>query len=163
MNDVVEAASEWDGPVTYDANRYNDWSFDQIVAALRGSTLTLLKRGSWAALVARREWGGMLVQASRLLTSFNDQTALFRQIVNLDYSDARRHMKLWMFWNRIEKTLRDRAASCHQRGLPFIVPGYRRCLSLAGITRHAETPTYDRPPAPITRDPLPPDVELLTK
>jgi hypothetical protein len=46
MNDFLDA---------YDPGRYDDLTLDQIIATLRGSTLSLLKRASWASLVARRE------------------------------------------------------------------------------------------------------------
>ena len=36
----------------------------------------------------RREWGGLLVAASKLVTTFAEQTQLFRRILDLNYSDA---------------------------------------------------------------------------
>ena len=38
-------------------------------------------------------------------------------------------MKLWVFWPRIAKMLDDREESCRKRGVPFVVPGYERCLN----------------------------------
>ena len=52
----------------FNAGRYDGWTLDQIIAELRGSTLNLLKRGTLEALIARREWGGLLVAASKLVT-----------------------------------------------------------------------------------------------
>ena len=37
------------------------WTLQDIIAGLRGATLHQLKRGALACLIARREWGGMLV------------------------------------------------------------------------------------------------------
>ena len=51
--------------------------------ALRGATLNLLKRASWTSLIARREWGGLLVAASKLVTTLSEQTQLFRRILDL--------------------------------------------------------------------------------
>ena len=147
----------------YDADRYNGWSLDQIIGTLRGSTLHLLKRGSWMALIARREWGGLLVAASKLVTKVADQTQFFRQIVDLEYSDARRQMKLWVFWPRVAKMLRDREESCRDRGVPFVVPGFRRCLRMAGVSGKMALAIPVLTPPPVFREPLPTDVAALTE
>jgi hypothetical protein len=121
-----------------------------------------LKRGTLATLIARREGGGLLVAASKLVTTLTEQAGLFRRVLDLDYSDARRHMKLWVHWPRVAKMLRDREESCHKRGIPFIVPGYRRCLRLAEITgRMGPAIPTDPPPPFVERDPLPTDVAVL--
>ena len=160
----MNIVSDSDRILAYDANRYAGLSLDQIVAALRGATLSLLKRGTLSALIARREWGGQLVAATKLLNSYREQVSLFRHILDLDYSEARRHMKVWACWPRIAKMLRDREESCHRRGVPFIVPGYRRCLAMAGITNRSGPATRHGPPAPpLEREPLPQDVERLTE
>src|SRR5690349_1028857 len=78
--------------MTYDAVRYDGWTLDQIITEAQGQTLAMLKRGTIGALIARREWGGLLVAAAKLVSSREEQIRLFRRIVNLDYSDARRHM-----------------------------------------------------------------------
>ena len=109
----------------YDTGRYDGWTLQDVIAGLRGATLHQLKRGSLASLIARREWGGMLVAASKLVTTVAEQTQLFRRVVDLAYTDARLHMKLWVFWPRIAKMLQDREESCRRRGVPFIVPGYQ--------------------------------------
>ena len=142
-------------------NRYADLSLEQIVSALRGTTLGLLKRGSIALLIARRELGGLFVALSKKITSHTAQVGLFRSIADFDYSEARRHMKLWVNWERIEKMLRDREEACLRHGIPFVTPGLRRCLKLAGITRTAEPP-HNAPPAPLGPEPLPEDAALLS-
>lgn len=157
--DVI--ALELDSILDYDPARYDGWPLDRIVGAMRGATLQLLKRGTLSALIARREWGGLLVAASKVITSFQEQVSLFRQILDLDYTHARLHMKLWIFWERIAKMLRDRENSCRSRGVPFIIPGYRRCLSLAGISGRRGKAPYDPPPPPVEREELPTDVEIL--
>ena len=102
----------------YDARRYDSWTLDDIIPALRGATLHHLKRGSLTSLIARREWGGLLVAACKLVTTLTEQTNLFRQVVNLAYPDARLHMKVWIFWPRVVKVLQDHAESCHKRDVP---------------------------------------------
>ena len=84
------------------------------------------------------------------------------RIVNLDYSEARRHMKLWVHWPQIARMLADRDDACRRRNLPFVVPGYRKCLELAGIVGRPE-PAYERPPPPVEPDPLPSDIATLTQ
>ena len=135
MNDIAHELR------VYDTGRYDGWTLDDIIAALRGATLQQLKRGTLGSLIARREWGGLLVAASKLVTTATEQTHLFRRVVNLAYPDARLHMKLWVYWPRVAKMLRDREESCRERGVPFIVPGYRTLPShrrdhgQAGATR----------------------------
>ena len=123
--------------------------------------MTWLRRGTWGALIARREWGGLLVAATKLVSSYQEQVNLFRRIVNLDYADARRHMKVWVYWERIARMLYDREESCRKRGVPFVVPGYRRCLELIGIGIRPDSP-YEPPPPPPQPPPLPDDVAALT-
>ena len=84
-----------------------------------------------------------MVAASKEVNSRQDQEVLFRRHLDLTYPDARRHQKLWLCWQRVEKMLRGREQSCKRCGLPFIVPGYRRCLELAGIEGRLEPPPYE--------------------
>jgi hypothetical protein len=162
MNDIATLTSQFDDIIGYDADRYQGWTLDRIIAALRGSALELLKRGSIAVLIARRELGGLLVAASKLQTSTVSPAVLFRQLA-MDYSDGRRHMKLWAYWERVESMLRDRESAARKLGLPFIVPGYRRCLELAGLLRQSRQPDYEPPPKPLKRGPLPRDVDQLVE
>ena len=159
MNDI--AAPEL---TDYDAARYDGWALDDIIARLRGSILNLLKRGSWASLIARREWGGLLVAASKLATTLTEQTQLFARVLDLAYNAARMHMKLWVFWPRVAKMLQDREESCRRRGVPFIVPGYRSCLRMAGITgKMGPAIPLEPAPPPLGREALPSDVAALTE
>jgi hypothetical protein len=109
----------------YRTDRYDDYTSDQIIAELR--MVPYLKRNTMTTLIARREIGGLLVAACKLVNNMNDQIALFRQILDIDYVEARRHMKLWLYWPEIAAMLaeRERTAS---RDVPFRVPGYRRLL-----------------------------------
>ena len=75
----------------YQAHRYDGWSLDKIIAAVGGHTLNLLRRGTWGALIARREWGGLLVAATKLVSSYQEQVNLFRRLLDLNYADCRRH------------------------------------------------------------------------
>ena len=103
--------SELDDIVDYDANRYEGWSFDRIIPSLRGSTLTLLKRGSMAVVLARREFGGLAIAACKLLPTLKERVAFFREVLDLNYSDVCKHMRLWVFWPLIEKIPASVAAS----------------------------------------------------
>ena len=146
----------------YDTGRYDGWTLDDIISALRGATLQQLKRGTLTALIARREWGGMLVAASKLVTTFAEQLSLFHRVVNLAYPDARMHMKLWVYWPRVVKVLQDHEESCRKRGVPFIVPGYERCLRMAGVIgKLGPAIPLDPSPPPIAGEPLPSDVAAL--
>ena len=158
----VSIERDWpDHIVPFDANRYADLTLDQIISTVRGAALGLLKRGSVALLVARRELGGLLFAACKKITSRTAQMGLFRSAANLEYSEARRHIKLWVYWKSVEKMLRDREESCRRRGVPFITPGLRRCFKLAGITRKS-VPPHESPPPPLGSEPLPADVAALT-
>ena len=146
----------------YDPDRYDGWTLEAIIAGFRGTTLHQLKRGALAALIARREWGGLLVAASKLVTTLTEQTNLFKRVVNLAYPNARMHMKLWVYWPRVVKVLQDHAESCHKRDVPFIVPGYERCLRMAGVIGKLGPPIpVDPSPPPIAGEPLPSDVAAL--
>ena len=47
------------------------------------------------------------------------------------------------------------------RGVPFVVPGYRRCLEMAGVSgRMGPAIPCDPPPPPVEREPLT-EVEAL--
>ena len=157
----VIAASDDDETLAYNPHRYDGWTLDRIIRAMQGAALNQLKRGSISSLIARREWGGLLVAACKLVTSTTEQVSLFRRILDIDYADARRHMKVWVYWERIAKMLNDREASARKRDVPFVVPGYRQCLALAGIVSKRESPEYETPPSPLERPNLPPNVELL--
>lgn len=159
----VAAASDTYELTSYDPRRYESLSLGQLLDAMRGTTLTQLKRGTTAVLIARREWGGMLVAISKLVTSHFEQIELFRHVVDLDYADARRHMKLWIHWDRIAKMLSEREESYRKRGIPFIIPGYRRCLMLAGLVTKRDAPEYEKPPALPERPELPQAAEELVK
>jgi hypothetical protein len=159
MNDI--AAYEL---TDYDPARYDGWTLDAIIPSLRGSSLNLLKRGTWASLIARREWGGLLVAASKLATTLSEQTQLFARVLDLAYNAARMHMKLWVHWPRVAKMLQDREESCRRRGVPFVVPGYLRCLMMAGISgRMGPAIPVLTPPPPVMRKPLPADASALTE
>ena len=72
------------------------------------------------------------------------------------------HMKLWVFWPRVVKVLQDREESCRKRGVPFIVPGYERCLRMAGVIgKLGPAIPLDPSPPPIAGEPLPTDVAAL--
>ena len=163
--DMTTPARYRNGPVAlfaYDVARYDGWPLDQIISKLRGTTLHLLKRGTKMALVARREWGGLLVAACKRVATSAEQSDLFRRILDVNYSDARRHMKLWVYWPRVEQMLIDRAESFHKRHVPFVIPGYKRCLELAGITRRMKPAIpLAPPPPPVVAEPLPADVAVL--
>jgi len=155
--------SQLDAIQRYDPVRYDGWNLEQIEASLGGFPVALLKRATLRSLVARREIGGLFVAACVQTNSRQEQETLFRRLMDLSYPDARRHMKLWSFWYRIEDMLRDREQSCRRRAAQFIVPGYRSCLQLAGLEGRSEPPPYKAPPPPIEQGLLPDDVDGLKK
>ena len=157
MNDIRELTE-------YDPTRYDGWTLDDITTSLPGTSLNLLKRASWASLIARREWGGMLVAASKLVRTVVEQTQLFRRIVDLAYNAARMHMKLWVFWPRVAKMLQDREESCRRLGVPFVVPGYQTLSDDGGRLRPDGDPAVPliRRRRRSLREPLPTDIAALT-
>ena len=48
MNDVAGTHE----PHAYDTGRYDSWTLDDIIAALRGTTLQQLKRGTLTSLIS---------------------------------------------------------------------------------------------------------------
>jgi hypothetical protein len=162
-NEHATEISELDALQPHDPNRYNGWDLSQVREGLNGYPTVMLKRATLGSLVARKEVGGLFVAACAQINSRQEQENLFRQHLDINYSDGRRHMKLWLFWSRIEEMLRDRERSCKRRGAPFVVPGYRRCLELAGLEGRSEPPPYEAPPLPVGAEPLPDDLEGLRK
>ena len=86
MPDPVLSIDWPDRIVPYVRNRYADLSLEQIVSALRGTTLGLLKRGSIALLIARRELGGLLVAAQQEDHILHGAGQSLPRIADLDYA-----------------------------------------------------------------------------
>ena len=147
----------------YDPACYDGLTLADIIAQMRGSTLSLLKKATWKSLIARRDLGGLLVAASKLATTVEEQTQLFRQVLDFAYNAARLHMKLWVYWPRIAKMLQDRQEACRRRGAPFIVPGYLRCLRMAGLAGKMGPEIPLDTAAAVFREPLPADIAALTE
>ena len=146
----------------HDLNRYVVLSDREIASELRRFVGTLLLRGRLETTLARREIGGLLYgfaihhpRDRRLFKSF----AL--RMVGLKYDEARRHMQLWAGWSLCETTLQRLEDKSRKRGTPFVVPGLRRLLALAGVVGgHAALALGVTPPLPV-RARLPSDAEAL--
>ncbi|MGC1413056.1 MAG: hypothetical protein WA864_29425 [Acetobacteraceae bacterium] len=148
--------------IHYDPRRYDGLDDRVIASELRGFVGSLLLRGLLQTILARREIGGLLTEYARhhprdrrLFEAFAART------VGLSYDEGRRHMQLWVFWPRCETTLerlQDEARS-HQR--PFLVPGLRKLLALAGVVGQRRGIALDiAPPLPLPAR-LPNDVAML--
>jgi hypothetical protein len=147
----------------HNLDRYVGLSDHEIASELRRFVGTLLLRGRLETILARREIGGLLYAFARrhprdrpLFESFALRT------VGLKYDEARRHMQLWSSWPLCESTLHRLQDESRKRGLPFVVPGLRRLLALAGVVgrRTALALTTVTPPLPV-RARLPSDAEAL--
>ena len=159
---TVLSCMEPHGFCVYDVGRYDGWTLEQIIAELRGSTLNFLKRGTLQSLIARREWGGLLVAAAKLVTTAAEQTQLFRRVLDLDLADSRRHMKLWLFWPRVAKMFRRPRGLLRQTQRPV----HRAGVSSAASNSPASRAGWDRRSRLIRhrhviREPLPSDVAAL--
>jgi hypothetical protein len=134
----------------YEPHRYVGMDDHAIAAQLHRFVGALLLRGRLETLLARREIGGLLCEFAKhhpkdrlLFEAFAART------VGLSYDEGRRHLQLWVYWLRCETTLQQLQTEARSHGRPFIVPGLRRLLTLAGVTgRHAAIALDVAPPLP---------------
>jgi hypothetical protein len=136
----------------YEPHRYVGMDDHAIAAQLHQFVGVLLLRGRLETLLARREIGGLLCEFAKhhpkdrlLFEAFAART------VGLSYDEGRRHLQLWVYWLRCETTLQQLQDEARSHGRPFIVPGLRRLLTLAGVTGRR---------AAIARDVAPPEMPL---
>ncbi|HET7879632.1 MAG TPA: hypothetical protein VFL55_02030 [Acetobacteraceae bacterium] len=91
-------------------------------------------RGRLTTLLARREIGGLLQEYARHYPRDRQRFEAFaKQTCDLGYSDARRHIQLWVHWPRCRATLERLEADAIRRDEPFSLPGLRRLLAMAGV------------------------------
>jgi hypothetical protein len=126
----------------------------------------LLKRNSLLNLQIRREIGGLLCAfAQRHPRQRELFESLARTTCNLDYTDGRRHITLWVYWPQCVATLERLERDAKRLGRQFVVPGFRRLLALAGVTerRGDSNTTSPTPPSPVAPLVLPDDIRALKR
>jgi hypothetical protein len=149
--------------IRYDPHRYDGLQDRAIAAELSGFVGALLLRGRLETLLGRREIGGLLTEFARhhprdrvLFEAFAKRT------VDLSYDEGRRYMQLWVYWPQCEATLERLQNEARRRRKPFVVPGLRKLLALAGVVGRCAAITLDvvppKLPAPAA---LPDDVAKL--
>jgi hypothetical protein len=148
---------------SYDQHRYAGMDDHAIAAQLHQFVGVLLLRGRLETLLARREIGGLLCEFAKhhpkdrwLFEAFAART------VGLSYDDGRRHMQLWVNWTRCEATLQQLQDEARSHGRPFVVPGLRKLLTLAGVVgRRATIALGVAPPEMPMPAGLPSDTAML--
>ena len=137
---------------SYDHHRYDGMHDRAIAALLSRFAGVLLLRGRLHTLLARREIGGLL---SEFAKHHPRERSLFEAFtlntVGLSYDEGRRHMQLWVNWPLCEATLQRLQDEAHRTRKPFVVPGLRKLLALAGVVGRR---------AAIALDVVPPEMPL---
>ena len=122
--------------IRYDPHRYDGLADRAIAVELGRFVGVLLLRGRLQTLLARREIGGLLCEFAK---HHPQDRALFEAFalntVGLSYHEGRRHMQLWVHWSRCETTLQQLQDVARRHRKPFVVPGLRKLLELAGVVR----------------------------
>ena len=120
--------------IRYDPHRYDGLADRAIAAELSRFVGVLLLRGRLQTLLARREIGGLLCEFAK---HHPQDRALFEAFalntVGLSYDEGRRHMQLWVHWSRCETTLQQLQDVARRHRKPFVIPGLRKLLELAGV------------------------------
>ena len=118
----------------YDQHRYDGMNDHAIAASLSRFVGVLLLRGRLQTLLARREVGGLLCEFAKHHPRDRLMFEAFAlNTVGLSYDEGRRHMQLWVHWPRCEATLQWLQDEAHRTRKPFVVPGLRKLLALAGV------------------------------
>ena len=133
----------------YEPHRYVDMDDHSVAAELARFSGTLLMRGRLQTLLVRREIGGLLFEFARR----NPRSRIMFErcaatTVGLSYDEARRHIQLWVAWPRCELTIERLQEEARRLGKPFVVPGLRRLLVLAGVVGRRGGLTFEMPPPP---------------
>ena len=122
--------------IRYDPHRYDGLADRAIAVELGRFVGVLLLRGRLQTLLARREIGGLLCEFAK---HHPQDRALFEAFalntVGLSYDEGRRHLQLWVHWSRCETTLQQLQDVARRHRKPFVVPGLRKLLELAGVVR----------------------------
>lgn len=122
--------------IRYHPHRYDGLADRAIAVELGRFVGVLLLRGRLQTLLARREIGGLLCEFAK---HHPQDRALFEAFalntVGLSYDEGRRHMQLWVHWSRCETTLQQLQDVARRHRKPFVVPGLRKLLELAGVVR----------------------------
>ena len=119
--------------IHYDLHRYDGLADRAIAAELSRFVGVLLLRGRLQTLLARREIGGLLTEFARHHPKDRSLFEAFAlNTVGLAYDEGRRLMQLWVYWPRCESTLERLQDEANRTRKPFVVPGLRKLLALAG-------------------------------
>jgi hypothetical protein len=160
----MNAQSNFLPALRHDVDRYTALPDRAIDAELARHVGGLLLRGSLAALLARREIGGLMYAiAKRYPHQRAPFEAMAQRNLNLSYTEARRYLQLWVNWPRCLTTLERLEADAKRLRRPFIVPGLRRLLVMSGVVekRGGDTVIELQPLAWPIGDPLPDDIAAL--
>ena len=115
-------------------DRYQSLTDAEIAEQLRAIHNGLLMRGRLETLIARRQIGELLYECARRYPRDRRRFEVFAlRTVGLEYSDARRHIQLAVYWPRCLAALERLEAEARQNGSPMLVPGLRRLLTMAGV------------------------------
>ena len=149
--------------IHYDPHRYDGLADRAIAAELSRFVGVLLLRGRLQTLLARREIGGLLTEFARHHPKDRSLFEAFAlNTVGLSYDEGRRHMQLWVYWPRCEGTLERLQDEAHRTRKPFVVPGLRKLLALAGVVGRRTAIALDvvPPETPLPAQ-LPDEVAML--
>jgi hypothetical protein len=147
----------------YESGRYAGMDDHAIAAELSRFVGVLLLRGRLLTLLARREVGGLLTEYARHHAQDRSLFEAFAlNTVGLSYDEGRRHMQLWLHWPRCESTLERLQDEAQRTRRPFVVPGLRKLLALAGVVGRREAIALDvvPPETPLPAQ-LPDDTAML--
>jgi hypothetical protein len=152
-----------------DPMRYRGLHDGEIEYRLRCIHGRLLLRGRLESLLARREIGGLLFEfARRHPRSRKAFESCCQRTVGLSYDEGRRHIKLWVHWDRCLGALERLERQASQNRVALTIPGLRKLLAVAGVVgrRPVLQPPEPRNPEDIDwieSDPLPDDSEALRR
>lgn len=123
------------------SSEYLGWSEAQIAAELRATAGRLLVRGKATTLVARKHAGELLWVAAK---QHRRQRAAFERFslatVGLGYAEARKHIQLWVYWDRVEAVIDRIRRQAEREGKPAVILGYYKLLRLAGVIEDRRRP-----------------------
>ena len=144
------------------AMRTTVWTIERILQHLRQSAARILRRDQ-VALLTRRDLGGLLAALAKRQPSREEFEPSAYAATGMNYSDARRHIQLWVNWPQIAEHLAKLHGEAQRRGVPFQLPGYQRLLQLTTVARSPakRMPNSQNLPPPDGDETLPVDVHQL--
>lgn len=111
-----------------------EWSEKQIASELHATASRLLVRGAVTTLIARKYAGELLWVAAKQFKRDRRSFEAFSLVtVGLRYSDARKHIQLFIHWPKVEAVVDRTKKEAETKGRPVVIPGYYRLLKMAGV------------------------------